>query len=150
MSDTAHAPATADHGAGHGAGHGGGGHAHTNYVKIWGILLALLVVSVLGPMLEIRVVTLITAFGIAVVKAYIVVKYFMHIGIEKKYVGYLLATMIALMVLMVGGISPDVLKHDGARWENVAAKKVVTEGQAKGADHGDAHGKTPEAAPAAH
>lgn len=147
MSDTAHAPATADHSAGH-----GGGHGHTNYVKIWGILLALLVVSVLGPMLEIRAVTLITAFGIAVVKAYLVVKYFMHIGIEKKYVGYLLVTMLALMALMVGGVSPDVLKHDGARWENVAAKKVVEAGLAAGehgAGHGE-HGKAPEAAPAAH
>ena len=44
-------------------------HGHTNYVAIWGILVALLVVSVLGPMLGIRVVTLITAFGIAIVKA---------------------------------------------------------------------------------
>ena len=32
---------------------------HTNYVRVWQILLVLLVVSVLGPMLEIQVVTLI-------------------------------------------------------------------------------------------
>ena len=42
-------------------------HGHTNYIKIWGILLVLLIVSYLGPMLELRVVTLLTAFGIAFV-----------------------------------------------------------------------------------
>jgi hypothetical protein len=49
------------------------GH-HRNYVKIWAILTGLLVVSVLGPMVGIRMVTLIAAFGIALVKAYLVAK----------------------------------------------------------------------------
>ena len=62
-------------------------HAHhTNYVKIWAILLVLLLISITGPMLEIRVVTLITAFGIAIVKAYIVAKNFMHLDVEKPIV----------------------------------------------------------------
>ena len=43
-------------------------HEH-NYGKVYLILLVLLVVSILGPMLEIQVITLITAFGIAGVKA---------------------------------------------------------------------------------
>jgi caa(3)-type oxidase subunit IV len=104
------------------------GHHHTNYVKIWAILLVLLVISVLGPMLEIRLITLITAFGIALVKAAMVVRHFMHINLEKKYVGYLLTVMIVLMVLMVGGVGPDVLKHEGQNWTNVAAKQVVEHG----------------------
>ena len=118
----AHAPA-----AGHDTGHG-----HTNYVKIWGILLALLVVSVAGPFLGIRVVTLITAFGIAIVKAYIVARYFMHINIEKKYVAYLVGSMIVLMLLMVGAVSPDVMHHEGANWHNQAAADVVKKGMAEG------------------
>ena len=52
--------------------------AHANhdqhYIRIWQVLLVLLVISVLGPMLEIQTVTLVTAFGIAVVKAYLVAK----------------------------------------------------------------------------
>jgi caa(3)-type oxidase subunit IV len=111
-------------------------HGHTNYVKIWGILLALLVVSVVGPLLEIRVLTLITAFGIAVVKAYIVVKYFMHIAIEKKYVAYLVGSMIVLMVLMVGAVAPDVMHHEGANWHNQAAADEVKRGMAAGDTHG--------------
>ncbi len=39
---------------------------HPNYVKIWAVLVILLVVSVLGPMLGIKAVTLITAFGIGI------------------------------------------------------------------------------------
>lgn len=128
MSDTASAHAAAP------AGH----HHGPSYVKIWAILLVLLFVSVAGPFLGIRVVTLLTAFGIAIVKAYIVAKYFMHINIERKYVTYLLVTMLVLMGLMVGAVSPDVMKHDGANWENVAAKKSVERGEAlgKAQEHG--------------
>ncbi len=148
MSDTAHAPAAAHAAEGHGPGHSA--HPDSFYVKIWGVLLVLLVVSVVGPELGIRVVTLITAFGIAVVKAYLVVKNFMHLGLEKKYIGYLLVTMLALMVLMVGGIGPDVLRHDGTRWSNVAAKKVVEAGLKAGSGHGEHGEHAPAGAPDAH
>jgi len=54
------------HDPGHQPAHG---HApHRNYLKIWAILLGLLVVSVTGPMVGIRMLTLITAFGVALVK----------------------------------------------------------------------------------
>ncbi len=111
---------------------------HPSYVRIWAILAILLVVSVTGPFLGIRTVTLITAFGIAIVKAYLVAKYFMHIGLERRFVVYLLVAMLAIMVLMVGGFSPDVMKHDGLRWENVGAKTEVGRGEARaneGAHH---------------
>ncbi|MBX7098236.1 MAG: cytochrome C oxidase subunit IV family protein [Myxococcaceae bacterium] len=148
MADTAHAAAPAPGAAP--AGH----HHGPSYVKIWAILLGLLVVSVAGPFLGIRVVTLITAFGIALVKAYIVAKYFMHINLERKFVTYLLVTMIVLMGLMVGAVSPDVMKHDGARWENVAAKKAVERGEAAAAagegHHAEGGEAAPHAAPAEH
>lgn len=114
-----------------------GGH-HPSYVKIWGILLVLLVVSVTGPMLGIRVVTLMTAFGIAIVKAYVVARYFMHVSLEKKWVAYMLVAMVALMALFVGGVSPDVMKHEGQRWENSAARSAVEKGLREGAreEHG--------------
>ncbi|MCS6781459.1 MAG: cytochrome C oxidase subunit IV family protein, partial [Geminicoccaceae bacterium] len=73
-----------------------GTHAHDDpraherhYVRVWAALCVLLVVSVVGPMLEIPIVTLLTAFGIAVVKAYLVVRFFMHLPLEPKYVAYL-------------------------------------------------------------
>lgn len=93
-----------------------GSHHETNYVKVWAILLGLLVVSVVGPMLGIRVVTLIAAFGIALVKAYIVARKFMHLDLEKPIVHWVLALALVLMVLLYAGISPDVGRGSGQRW----------------------------------
>jgi caa(3)-type oxidase subunit IV len=102
-----------DHAAGHAAGHG----VHRNYVKIWGILLVLLVISVIGPFAGIRLVTLITAFGIALVKAYMVAKNFMHLDVEKPIIRWLMAVALILMVLLFSGLSPDVMKHEGRNWQ---------------------------------
>jgi caa(3)-type oxidase subunit IV len=103
-------------------------HAHhTNYVKIWGILLVLLVISILGPMLEIRVVTLITAFGIACVKAYMVAKNFMHLNLAPRFVTYLVATGLVFMLLFFAGTAPDVMKNEGTGWEKPAWKQAAAE-----------------------
>jgi caa(3)-type oxidase subunit IV len=91
-------------------------HSHPNYVKIWAILLGLLIVSVIGPQFGIRLLTLITAFGIAVVKAYLVARNFMHINIEKRYIVYMVTTCLVFMLLFFAGASPDVMKEDGDQW----------------------------------
>jgi len=91
------------------------GH-EVNYVKIWAILLCLLMVSILGPFLGIKIVTLLTAFGIAIVKAYLVAKNFMHLNIEPRYAVYLLTTVLAFMLLFFAGSAPDVMKHEGRNW----------------------------------
>jgi caa(3)-type oxidase subunit IV len=120
-------------------------HAHPNYIKIWGVLVALLVVSVLGPMVGIKAVTLITAFGIAFVKAYLVATRFMHLDIEKKYITYLLVTCLAFMMLLFSAVAPDVMNHKGQRWVNKAAQDAVERGLAAQAEHGgDAHHPAPE------
>ncbi len=87
-----------------------------NYVKIWAILLVLLAVSIAGPTLGIKVVTLLTAFGIAIVKAYLVAKNFMHLNIEPRYAVYLLCTVLVFMLLFFAGSAPDVMKHEGTNW----------------------------------
>jgi caa(3)-type oxidase subunit IV len=104
---------------------------HRNYVKIWATLVGLLVVSVVGPMFGIPLVTLITAFGIALVKAYMVAKNFMHLDIEKPIVHWVLVVALALMVLMFAGVSPDVMKDDGQGWKKDAGFHPV-----EAAEHG--------------
>jgi caa(3)-type oxidase subunit IV len=104
-------------------------HDETNYVAIWGVLCALLVVSVLGPMLGVRLVTLITAFGIAIVKAYMVCRYFMHLSIEKKWVAYILGFMLALMLVFFGGVAPDVSKDQGLRWQKTYVEPTTAGGE---------------------
>lgn len=91
-------------------------HSHGNYVKIWVILLALLIVSYLGPMLEIQIVTLLTAFGIAAIKAYMVAKHFMHVNHVPRFVPYLMVTCLVFVLLFVAGTAPDVYKADGDNW----------------------------------
>ena len=119
-------------------------HAHPNYVKVWAWLVVLLVISVLGPMLEIPAITLITAFGIACVKAYMVAKNFMHLDVEKPIVHWVLATAVILMVLLFAGVAPDVMKDDGHRWKKDAgfhAEAAAGHGAGAGAhDAPDGHG----------
>jgi caa(3)-type oxidase subunit IV len=98
------------------ADHAATAHEHPNYFKVWGILLALLCVSIAGPFVGIKVVTLITAFGVAIVKAYMVAKNFMHLNIERQYVVYLLMTMLVFVLLFFAGTSPDVMKWEGDNW----------------------------------
>ena len=112
-------------------------HDHTaSYVKIWAILCGLLVVSVLGPMLEIQTVTLITAFGIAVVKAYLVVKHFMHLGLEPRFVSYMVATALVFMLLFFAGTSPDVMRAEGSGWVKPDWQAEAAAYQARGPESG--------------
>jgi len=87
-----------------------------NYFKVYWILVFLLAVSIAGPHLGIKIVTLITAFGIAIIKAYLVAKNFMHLNIEPRYAVYLLTTMLVFMLLFFSGSAPDVMKHEGRNW----------------------------------
>ncbi|MDD9933015.1 MAG: cytochrome C oxidase subunit IV family protein [Myxococcales bacterium] len=115
-------------------------HDHTkHYMKIYWILMVLFIISCLGPEIGVKWLTLITAFGIAVVKAYLVAAHFMHLNIEKKYVNYLLLTAVAFMFLFYAGTAPDVMKHSGRQWENVAAQEEVKRALAEAEEGGD-HG----------
>ena len=111
-------------------------HQHPNYVKIWAILCVLLVVTVLGPMIGIRAVTLLTAFGVAIVKAYLVAKNFMHIDVERRFVPYLLGTELVLMLLLFAGTAPDVMKPEGRNWEKPS---WLAEAGDATAEHGGSH-----------
>ena len=100
-------------------------HSPAHYVKIWAILLVLFVISVSGPMLGIRVVTLLTAFGIAIVKAYIVAAEFMHLKVEKRLATLIMLSMLVLMAIFFFGVAPDVMKASGQRWIKKAAPVPV-------------------------
>lgn len=91
-------------------------HKQSYYVKIWAILLVLLVISILGPFAEIRALTLLTAFGVAIVKAVIVASEFMHLRLEKRYMIYMLLTMLLLMGIFYFGVAPDVMTGGGQNW----------------------------------
>ena len=114
------------------------GHGVAGYFKIYLILLVLLIISILGPELEIKILTLITAFGIAVVKALMVAAYFMHLNIEKRYVWYMLYTMLLLVGVFFAGVASDIMKPTGTNWENTRALELI-ESHGEGAGHGGGH-----------
>jgi caa(3)-type oxidase subunit IV len=97
------------------------------YVKIWAILLVLLVVSIVGPLFEVPMLTLITAFGIAMVKASLVAIHFMHLNVEKRYIRYMLYAMVLVIGLFFAGTAPDIMKATGLRWENQAVFDLIKE-----------------------
>ena len=90
---------------------------HGNYLKIWLILCGLLVVSVVGPMFGIKWLTMVTAFGIACVKAFLVLKHFMHISHAPRFVTYLVTTCLVFMLLFFAGTAPDVMNATGTGWK---------------------------------
>ncbi|MBZ5643177.1 MAG: cytochrome C oxidase subunit IV family protein [Acidobacteriia bacterium] len=108
---------------------------HPNYVKIWAVLVALLVISVAGSLSSMRAVVLVAAFGVAIVKAYLVAKNFMHVTVEKRWVPYLLVAMIAFVVILFAGVAPDVMRHSGLHWSNDAAKQAVETGMKAATKH---------------
>ena len=139
------------------------GHDQSHYVRIWGILLVLLAVSIIGPVVAPHIeswlegtpldfvegwmITIMTAFGIAIYKAFLVAANFMHLNIEKKYITYLLVTMLMLMLLFFAGTSPDVMRHEGQNWQNVAAEEEIDRAlkeQDAAAAHGGDHHDAPE------
>ncbi len=136
-------------------------HSHPSYFKIYLLLLVLFVISVAGPevahligfedgTVSRLIFVLITAFGIALVKAYYVLAYFMHLKFEKIYAPYILLSMVALLFVFFFGTATDSMKHEGHHWEKIYVEPEVAAGEGHG-DHGDAHATEPDAEPhAAH
>lgn len=101
------------------------------YVRVWAILLVLLAVSITGPSFGIRTLTIITAFGVAIIKALMVASYFMHLKVEQKIIRYLLISMLLAMFLFFSGTIPDVMTGEGVRWTNRAAHEIIQKHQAQ-------------------
>ena len=124
-----------------------------HYVRVYAVLLILLAVSIVGPFVgeglnrQVEVfgrtfslgivITLITAFGIAVVKAWLVIKNFMHLTIERVVPKLFLAASVLLLALFWGGVAPDVQLHSGRLWENDAAQAAVDRGIAEPEEHAE-------------
>lgn len=99
-------------------------HPHINYGKIYKWLVVLFIISITGPVLEIKWLTILTAFGIAAVKANLVASYFMHLKFEKIYINLLMITCLLFLMILFTFVAPDVLNHKGKNWENTRSVPV--------------------------
>ena len=128
-----------------------GSHSVDHYWKIYLTLVGLFLISFAGPLISDAVfshdswirfgIVMTTAFVVAVIKAWLVAKHFMHVTVEARFIHYGLITALVFMAMFVAGVSPDVLNHHGHNWENVAAKKEIARALAAGPSghHGDEH-----------
>lgn len=136
---------------------------HYDYRKIYFMLVGLFFISYMGPWIGIKWITLIAAFGVAFVKAGLVIKYFMHFDHVPAFVKYFSVTALVFMVLFFAGVAPDVHNHHGSayethgvteyRWENVGAKSFIEQdlaAQEAGTGRYGAHGDAGHEADGAH
>ena len=56
-----------------------------------------------------------------------VAAWFMHLSTEKKYIHYMLYTMLIFMALFFAGVAPDIWNTDGSNWSNTSAKEIIEE-----------------------
>jgi len=109
------------------------GHKHPSYLKIYITLVILFIVSVIGPEVApafgkfAKPVVLLTAFGIAIWKAYLVCCYFMHLKFEKIYAPYILLACFSLLFVFFFGTATDAMFSNGHKWVKPFSEEAATE-----------------------
>jgi caa(3)-type oxidase subunit IV len=88
------------------------GHEHASesqYILIWGILVAALLVSLVLGYMHLPVVTIVLIFSIAVVKAYLVLAYFVHLRTEPFFIVLIVGAGLACIYFLFFGLVPDIV-----------------------------------------
>ena len=82
---------------------------HVNYVAIWKILVAALIVSLLLAHFKLARLGAALIFTVAIVKAVLVAAYYMHLKFEPRFV--VIAVICALLCLLIlfSGLSLDII-----------------------------------------
>lgn len=82
---------------------------HPNYVAIWGALMGALVVSLGLAYMEHAFLAALLIFLVAIVKAFLVVAFYMHLKFEPGHViAIVIAGLVALAILFLG-LVPDIV-----------------------------------------
>ena len=71
--------------------------------------IAALLVSVLMGYMKLPVVTAVLIFSVALVKAYLVASYYMHLKAEPFFVALILVTGLACLYILFFGLVPDIV-----------------------------------------
>jgi cytochrome c oxidase subunit IV len=86
-------------------------HHKVNYVAIFGLLVALTVVTVVVAFVHIRseLIKVLVALTIAAIKAAFVALYFMHLKFEGKLIYLILLIPVFLCIVLVIALIPDIV-----------------------------------------
>jgi cytochrome c oxidase subunit 4 len=82
---------------------------HPTYVLVWGILVAALAASLFIGYMSLPVVTVVLIFTVAVVKAYLVLAYYMLLRSEPFFVALIVAAGLACLYVLFFGLVPDIV-----------------------------------------
>ena len=94
---------------GAGAAHGGGRWYQT-YVVVWAWLLGFTIIEVGAVGLRLDRALLVTLLLVlSLMKAVLIVAYFMHLRYERLNLIYLVLTPLILILVLFGGVVPDAL-----------------------------------------
>jgi cytochrome c oxidase subunit 4 len=96
-------------------------HHKINYFAIFGLLVVLTIVTVAVAFIDIKseIAKVLLALAIASVKATAVALYFMHLKFEGKLIYLILFVPLALCVLLVVALIPDIVYSLG--WDDTLA-----------------------------
>lgn len=84
-------------------------HEHPNYILIWGILVSALGISLMMGYMQIPVVAIVLIFTVAVIKAYLVLAYFMHLKFEPFFVVLIMAAGLICLYFLFFLLVPDIV-----------------------------------------
>lgn len=88
---------------------GAGTHRQPNYIAIWVILIAALIASVGLALLEQRRLAATLIFGLATIKAFLVIAYYMHLRWEPRFVVLVIVAGILTLAILFLGLMPDLV-----------------------------------------
>ena len=87
-------------------------NAHSrHYLIIWGWLLALVMVSVAAASVMPKVQAMVLVFSIAIIKALLVARHYMHVKNEKAIIYAIALVPLAMIVVLLFGLFPDFVYH---------------------------------------
>lgn len=107
------------------------------YWKTWATLVALMVLNVASYFTANRPLIIFTAILVVLSATWVATTVFMHMAIEPRFIVYLCVVAVAVMGLFFTMVSPDVLRHRGTNWTNVAAHREIRRVQQEEAAHPD-------------
>ncbi len=81
---------------------------HTNYILIYGILVAALWVSVAITELSASAAAVAAVFVIAAIKAYMVLIYFIQLRLEPRFIQVLVGGALLALVVLFAGFYADI------------------------------------------
>ncbi len=87
-------------------------NAHSrHYLIIWGCLLALVIVSVAAASLMPKLQAMMLVFSIAIIKALLVARNYMHVKNEKAIIYAIALVPLAMILILFLGLFPDFVYH---------------------------------------